>query len=91
MDDKLDHEFKELFTAGAGSKYIPDCGNEQTLNIFGHGFTIADLKCVASFVAKLQLSVAEILERSDLPQGSIFIMKIMDNEVQVSFGGLAKK
>lgn len=87
----MDHEFKELFTTGTGSKSMPDYENEQTLNIFGHGFTISDLKGIASFVAKLQLSVAEILERSELPQGSIFIMKIMDDEVQVSFGGLSKK
>lgn len=58
--------------------------NEQTLTMFGHQFTISDMRDIASFITRLQEASDHIEERGKLPDGSIFILKITGKEAQVS-------
>ena len=91
MQDNLEQEFKDLFLAKTGSTCMPHYNSEQTLNIFGHGFTMSELKSIASFASRLQHIADTILESNQIPDGSIYILKVCNGEVQISFGGLSKK
>lgn len=68
------------------------CDNEAKLTIFGHAFTISELYAISKFIDRLQVKSTKLLtDEQSIPDGSIFIMKVVNHEIDVSFGGFLKK
>jgi hypothetical protein len=65
---------------------------ENTITIFGHVFTMSELNTLSTFSGKLQATASTLLNSGQsVPEGSIFILKVIDHEINVSFGGFLKK
>jgi hypothetical protein len=65
---------------------------EPCITMFGHVFTISELEAISIFSNKLQAAGTTLLSADQsIPDGSIFIMKVINHEMNVSFGGLLKK
>jgi hypothetical protein len=77
----------EIFNCG------PDKSKaENTITIFGHVFTMSELNTLSTFSGKLQATASTLLNSGQsVPEGSIFILKVIDHEINVSFGGFLKK
>jgi hypothetical protein len=68
------------------------CDNEAKLTIFGHAFTISELYSISSFINRLQATSTKLLNADQsIPDGTIFIMKVVNHDIDVSFGGFLKK
>lgn len=102
MKDNLDSELKKL--VAAERKYgdtgpsntltdadIPDFTHEQKITMFGHTFTMAELDAISRFASQLEMASNSVLNQKQILDGAIFIIKIMNKETQVSFGGISKK
>ena len=72
--------------------YPYGCDSEAKLTIFGHAFTLSELNSIARFTKQLQTTSTTLLNSAQvIPDGSIFIMKVTNHEIDVSFGGFLKK
>ena len=70
--------------------YLSD--SEAKLTIFGHAFTMAELYAMSRFINRLQTTSSKLLNSDQsIPDGSIFIMKVINHDINVSFGGFLKK
>jgi hypothetical protein len=77
----------EVFTSGPDNNKA-----ENTITIFGHVFTMSELNTLSTFSGKLQATASTLLNSGQsVPEGSIFILKVIDHEINVSFGGFLKK
>ncbi len=106
MQDNFDKDFKKLVDLvkkhdvnGQASSHSPtstDAGSgnapsEQKITMFGHTFTLAELDTVSRFASQLEIAADSVLNKTQLVDGAIFIVKVMNKETQVSFGGIAKR
>jgi hypothetical protein len=91
MNNIFDNEFRELCKTSTTKKENIKSTSELVLNFLGHGFTMSELSHIASFAADLEGSAATLADADNLPEGSVFLVKVFGNEIQVSFAGLAKK
>jgi hypothetical protein len=65
---------------------------EPRITMFGHVFTMSELEALSIFSGKLQAAGTTLLSADQsIPDGSIFIMKVINHEMNVSFGGFLKK
>ena len=72
--------------------YPYDSDSEAKLTIFGHAFSMPELYAISKFTNKLQSTSNELLNANrSIPNGSVFIMKIINRQIDVSFGGFLKK
>jgi hypothetical protein len=66
--------------------------SEAKLTIFGHAFTMSELYAISTFINQLHSTSTELLNADQsIPSGSVFIMKVINHEIDVSFGGFLKK
>ena len=53
---------------------------------------MSELRDISSFVTKLKLIATPLVQNElQIPDGAIFIMKTINKEIEISFGGLSKK
>jgi hypothetical protein len=72
--------------------YLCGSENENELTIFGHAFTMSELQDISRFATRLELLATKALHaEQQIPDGVIFIMKVINKEIEISFGGLSKK
>ncbi len=72
--------------------HLCDRETETKLTIFGHAFSMSEFQDISRFATTLELIATRVLRaEQQIPDGAIFIMKVTNKEMQVSFGGLLKK
>lgn len=65
---------------------------EIKLTIFGHAFSMSELEDISRFATELESIATKALRAEQkIPEGAVFIMKVINNEIEISFGGLSKK
>ena len=70
---------------------ICDDSLDQTITMLGRVFTIAELNVISRFAAQLEASTNILIDHTDTLDGSVFMVKIVGNKAQISFGGINKK
>ena len=102
MQDNLSSELKTLVASEKGhgrtihgdtlrDTATSDMTLGQKLTIFGHTFTLAELDNISRFASQLEIVADSLVNQQQILDGSIFILKVLNQQAQVSFGGISKK
>jgi hypothetical protein len=102
MQDNLSSDLKTLVASERGrgktvrsdtltDTAISDLTLGQKLTVFGHTFTLAELDSISRFASRLEIAADSLVGQQQILDGSIFILKVLNQQAQVSFGGISKK
>jgi hypothetical protein len=102
MNDYIDDELKKVLAIDKkhdNSNHvriltdidIPVFSSEQKITMFGHSFTMAELNSISRFSEQLESATNSVIDHYQIMDGAIFIIKIINKETQLSFGGICKK